>query len=70
MNYYVHGIEPGEFKFAAVSQFPVLSNIHKVRQFIGLCSYFTKFIHNFAIMARPLTELKKKKMRCGYGIKS
>lgn len=38
----------------------MLTNAHQVRQFKGLCSYFRKFINNFAIIARPFTELTKK----------
>lgn len=54
------GIQPGESKLAAVAKFPIPQNVHEVRQFIGLCSYFRKFIFNFALMARPLTELTRK----------
>jgi hypothetical protein len=54
------GIQPGEVKLNAVSQFPVPNNVHEIRQFIGLCSYFRKYINNFAIIARPLTNLTKK----------
>lgn len=54
------GIRPGESKLAAVSRFPTPKNVHEIRQFIGLCSYFRKFIFKFAVLARPLTNLKKK----------
>lgn len=54
------GVQPAELKLIAVSQFPVPKNVHEVRQFIGLCSYFRKFIYKFAVIARPLTELTKK----------
>lgn len=54
------GIQPGQTKLNAVSQFPVPSNVSEIRQFIGLCSYFRKFIFNFARIARPLTDLTKK----------
>lgn len=61
------GIQPGESKLAAVSMFPVPKNVHEVRQFIGLCSYFRKFIFNFAVLARPLTELTKKNVDWVWG---
>ncbi|CAH2093270.1 unnamed protein product [Euphydryas editha] len=54
------GIKPAELKLIAVSHFPTPKNVHEIRQFIGLCSYFRKFINKFAIIACPLTELTKK----------
>lgn len=55
-----NGIQPSDLKLRAVSEFPTPTNVHEIRQFIGLCSYFRKFIRSFAIIARPLTDLTKK----------
>lgn len=54
------GIRPGKSKIEAVENFPEPKNVHEVRQFIGLASYFRKFIKDFSIIARPLTELTRK----------
>lgn len=62
------GIQPAELKLQAVSKFPTPSNVHEIRQFIGLCSYFRKYIHNFATLARPLTDLTKKNSLWNWGV--
>lgn len=54
------GISPGLIKTAAVANFKRPSNVHEIRQFLGLTGYFRKFIKNFATVALPLTELTKK----------
>lgn len=54
------GIKPGERKIHAVSHFPTPKNIHEVRQFLGLCSYFRKFIKNHALIVLPISQLLKK----------
>lgn len=53
------GIRPGSKKIEAVKDFPTPQNVHNVRQFVGLASFFRKFIKNFAILAKPLTGLLK-----------
>lgn len=54
------GIRPGNHKIGAVSNFPKPTSLHQLRQFLGLCSYFRKYINKFAIIAKPLTDLTKK----------
>jgi len=44
----------------AIDKFNVPSNVHEVQRFLGLASYFRKFIRNFALKAKPLLELLKK----------
>ncbi len=38
---------------------PVPKNATEVRQFLGLCSYYRKYVRNFSSIAKPINELTK-----------
>lgn len=61
------GIRPGIGKIRAVSEFPRPNSVHDVRRFLGLASYFRKFIEGFATIARPVSSLTKKDITFGWG---
>ena len=52
------GIKPDPSKTEAVQNFPVPTSKTEVRAFLGLCSYYRRFIKNFASVAKPLTQFK------------
>ncbi|GBG62636.1 hypothetical protein CBR_g31271 [Chara braunii] len=54
------GLAPEATKVAAVQDWPRPANICDVRSFLGLASYYRKFIKNFSAIATPLTDLTKK----------
>lgn len=54
------GRRPNKSHIEAVSNFPEPKNIKDVQRFLGLTSYFRKFIQGFATIARPLYDLLKK----------
>lgn len=54
------GISPDLTKVEAVRDFPRPDNVTKLRAFLGLASFYRRFIHNFASIARPLHNLLKK----------
>ncbi|KAJ3653992.1 hypothetical protein Zmor_013208 [Zophobas morio] len=54
------GIRPGKAKTVAVENFPTPTDVRGVRQFLGLASYFRKYVRDFAKIAKPLTILTKK----------
>ena len=41
----------------AIIEWPAPKNVHEVRSFMGLASYYRKFVGNFASIARPITQL-------------
>lgn len=51
------GIAVDEEKIADIRDWPVPSTKHEVRQFLGLCSYYRKFVPQFAHVATPLHNL-------------
>jgi hypothetical protein len=53
-------ISPSELKTKAVINFPVPTTVKKLQSFMGLASYFRKFIPNFAVKTKSLSDLLKK----------
>ena len=48
-------------KVKAVQNFPVPQNQTNVKSFSGLCSYYRRYIKNFALIARPLHKASETK---------
>ncbi|GBL59734.1 Retrovirus-related Pol polyprotein from transposon 297 [Araneus ventricosus] len=62
------GIKPDPENVRAVKNFPVPKNVHDVRRFLGLCSYYRRFIKNFCYRAQPLQELLKGDSKFAWGL--
>lgn len=61
------GIETDPAKVAAVQSFPVPTNLRESRSFIGLTSYYRRFVPNFSKIASPITSLTQKDKRFEWG---
>ncbi|UYV71271.1 hypothetical protein LAZ67_8002457 [Cordylochernes scorpioides] len=54
------GIKPAEYNIKAVRDFPQPKKVKEVQSFLGMCSYYRKFIKYFSLIADPLTGLVRK----------
>ena len=61
------GVQVQPDKVKVVQNWPVPRNVTEVRSFIGLCSYYRRFIPRFADIAGPLHMLTRKNARFNWG---
>ena len=56
-----HGVETDPQKVQCVKEWPIPTCTEDIQQFLGLATYYRKFVKNFAQIAAPLYRLSEKK---------
>ena len=54
------GIRTDPNKTKCIEEWPVPKNVHEIRSFLGLCSYYRRFVYKFSDTAKPLYKLTEK----------
>ena len=57
------GLKPNPRLVEAVQEFATPQDLRRLRQFLGLSSYYRRFVSGFAKIAQPLNKLTKKRGR-------
>ena len=56
-----------EVKIKAVQEWDTPQDVKDVRSFLGFANYYRRYVHQFAEVAHPLTELTKKGVEWQWG---
>lgn len=60
-------IQPSNDKSRAIQDFPEPKTIKSIQSFLGLTGFFRKFIGQYAILARPLSQLLRQEQQFTFG---
>ena len=63
----LNSIGPSAENVKSIVEFPRPKCVRDVRSFIGMASYFRRFIRGFALVTRPMTDLLKKNADFNWG---
>jgi hypothetical protein len=55
----VKGIQPDPDKIDKIKNYPRPKTVSEIRRFVGLTSYYRRFIENFSKIGKPLFDLTK-----------
>ena len=59
------GICPDPAKTDVVANYPIPKNAREVKQFMGLCNYYRRFVKGYSEIAAPLFKLlSKENVKC------
>ena len=58
------GMHPDPEKVEPITSYPAPNTLRKLRRFLGMVSWYRRFINDFAAKAEPLYRLLKKNRRC------
>lgn len=61
------GIRADDKGLQAIQNFPVPQKLQAVQSFLGLCSYFRRFVKDFSVLAKPLYDLIRKNKEFKFG---
>ena len=61
------GIRSSADKVKAILEWPRPQTMHDIGSFLGLASYYRKFIRGFSQIAKPLTDLSRDKVVWKWG---
>ena len=53
-------LQVNQHKIDTIKSWPILKNLHKLRSFLGLASFYRRFVEKFSHIAGPLTLLLSK----------
>ena len=65
-----HGVQPSPINVEKILAWAVPTSTKEVRQFLGMATYYRRFIQNFAKIAAPLSELTSKNVEFHWGEES